>query len=54
MIWKTHHSSSLEPRFSAEMSLLLSILMTVNALGAMLLVPALLSLVPESWWSAHI
>jgi predicted RND superfamily exporter protein len=37
-------------RFSAEMSLLLSILMTVNALGAVLLVPALLSVVPESWW----
>lgn len=37
-------------RFSAEMSLLLSILMTVNALGAVLLVPALLSLLPESWW----
>ena len=37
-------------RFSAEMSLLLSILMTVNALGAVLLVPALLSILPESWW----
>jgi len=37
-------------RFSAEMSLLLSILMTVNALGAILLVPALLRLLPASWW----
>ncbi len=37
-------------RFSAEMSLLLSILMTVNALGAVLLVPALLAVLPESWW----
>ncbi len=36
-------------RFSAEMSLLLSILMTVNALGAILLVPALLRLLPASW-----
>jgi hypothetical protein len=39
-------------RFSAEMSLLLSILMTVNALGAVLLVPALLRLLPESWLPA--
>ncbi len=34
-------------RFSAEMSLLLSILMVVNALGAILLVPALLRLLPD-------
>ena len=40
-------------RFSAEMSLLLSILMTVNALGAILLVPALLRLLPDSWWPAR-
>ena len=37
-------------RFSAEMSLLLTILMTVNALGAVLLVPVLLRVLPESWW----
>ncbi len=34
-------------RFSAEMSLLLSVLMVVNALGAILLVPALLRLFPD-------
>lgn len=36
-------------RFSADMSLLLSVLMAINAVGAVLLVPALLRLVPESW-----
>ncbi len=36
-------------RFSADMSLLLSVLMAVNAVGAVLLVPALLRLVPDSW-----
>jgi predicted RND superfamily exporter protein len=36
-------------RFSAEMSLLLSILMGVNALSAILLVPALIVLLPERW-----
>ncbi len=36
-------------RFSAEMSLLLSILMGVNALAAILLVPALIVLLPERW-----
>ncbi len=36
------------------MSLLLSILMTVNALGVVLLVPALLSLLPESWWPSTV
>jgi predicted RND superfamily exporter protein len=34
-------------RFSAEMSLLLSILMAVNALGAILFVPALICLLPD-------
>ncbi len=34
-------------RFSAEMSLLLMILMTVNALGAVLLVPSLVRLLPD-------
>jgi predicted RND superfamily exporter protein len=36
-------------RFSAEMSLLLSILMGVNALGSILFVPALLRLMPRRW-----
>ncbi len=36
-------------RFSADMSLLLSVLMGVNAVAAILLVPSLLRLVPESW-----
>ena len=36
-------------RFSAEMSLLLSILMGVNALAAILLVPAMIVLLPERW-----
>jgi len=36
-------------RFSAEMSLLLSVLMVVDALGAILLVPALIALLPKSW-----
>jgi len=36
-------------RFSAEMSLLLCVLMAVNALGALLLVPAVLRLLPERW-----
>jgi predicted RND superfamily exporter protein len=36
-------------RFTAEMSLLLTILMTVNALGAVLVVPALLRLLPARW-----
>jgi predicted RND superfamily exporter protein len=36
-------------RFSAEMSLLLSILMGVNALAAVLLVPAMIVLLPERW-----
>ena len=35
-------------RFSAEMSLLLSVLMVVDALGAILLVPALIVLLPKS------
>jgi hypothetical protein len=34
-------------RFSAEMSLLLSVLMIVDALGAILLVPALINLLPK-------
>ncbi|HVP30417.1 MAG TPA: MMPL family transporter [Myxococcota bacterium] len=36
-------------RFSAQMSLLLCVLMGVNALGALLLVPAVLRLLPERW-----
>jgi len=36
-------------RFSAEMSLLLSVLMIVDALGAILLVPALIALLPKNW-----
>jgi predicted RND superfamily exporter protein len=36
-------------RFSAEMSLLLTVLMAVNALGALLLVPALIRVLPERW-----
>jgi len=36
-------------RFSAEMSLLLCVLMAVNALGALLLVPSVLRLLPERW-----
>ena len=36
-------------RFSAEMSLLLTVLMAVNALGALLLVPALIRILPERW-----
>ena len=36
-------------RFSAEMSLLLSILMIVDALGAILLVPAMIVLLPKRW-----
>ena len=36
-------------RFSAEMSLLLSILMGVNALAAVLLVPAMIVLLPDRW-----
>ncbi|NNL84087.1 MAG: MMPL family transporter [Myxococcales bacterium] len=36
-------------RFSADMSLLLSVLMGVNAIAAILLVPSLLRLVPERW-----
>ena len=36
-------------RFSAEMAGLLSVLMVVNALGAILLVPSVLRLVPERW-----
>jgi len=36
-------------RFSAEMAGLLSVLMLVNALGAILLVPSVLRLVPERW-----
>jgi len=39
-------------RFSAEMSLLLSILMGVNALAAVLLVPAMIVLLPERWSGA--
>ncbi len=39
-------------RFSAEMSLLLSILMGVNALGSILFVPALLCLLPRRWLGA--
>ena len=35
-------------RFSAETSLLLSILMIVNALGAVLLVPSLIRLLPDA------
>jgi predicted RND superfamily exporter protein len=35
-------------RFSAETSLLLSILMVVNAVGAVLLVPSLIRLLPEA------
>jgi len=36
-------------RFSAEMSLLLSILMGVNALAAVLFLPAVIVLLPERW-----
>ncbi len=40
-------------RFSADMSLLLSVLMALNALASVLLLPALLRLMPERWASGR-
>jgi predicted RND superfamily exporter protein len=41
-------------RFSADMSLLLSVLMALNAIGAVLFVPAMLRLLPRSWISESV